>query len=58
MKQIDDLRNYMHKVINSGQFQDMETRQNLDINQILEKAYSKQKASATDGEASKTTGNT
>ena len=41
LKTIDELRSFMHNVVESSSFQDMETRSNLDLKDILSKAYSK-----------------
>ena len=34
----------MHKMVDSSSFQDMESRKNLDLKNVLEKAYKQQNA--------------
>ena len=50
LQSIDELRTFMHKVVGSSQFQDLETRSNLDMSLVLQKAYSKQ-VDGKDGES-------
>ena len=43
----------MHKVVGSTQFRDLETRQNLDMTEILDKAYRSVASQPSDDEEKK-----
>ena len=48
LKTIDELRSFVHKMVDSSSFQDMESRKNLDLKNVLEKAYKQQNVDGKD----------
>ena len=49
LETIDQLRSFMHKMVDSSAFQDLESRQNLDLRDVLEKAYNNNPGAAQEG---------
>jgi len=58
LQSIDELRAFMHKVVESTAFQDLETRSNLDMTSVLQKAYRQHVSEATGKNTEMVGGNT